>query len=387
MTRPKGVHFDTKRQLAYTYFHTCHWMICKNTPGEKARFSLSLSVPRGLRVIASGEPHQARTLPPVSSQKENRHIPTTFSYSSRGSSEVNSEENVVISLSSKTLSLLPPQQFESIGGFSGFLTLHISLVLRWAHSSTYKNKIAGITYHFYGIGFSKQQLKALFRGTPGIYAFFRKKAGVKLPFRHYRQVLVPGTAAQELSTLSIVGERFVLPLLRTPQEDWLLVHELAHQWWGNLVTCANWSHFWLNEGLVVFLVAAYKHHRWGKMAYLREIQLAKRRWNYARQRSFDVPLQYKGSFPSGRLKRAIVYSKGALFFHLLVTADGKATVLVSPMREYTRHYAGSAVTSQQLERVFQKHAPFSLRPLFRTWVYGTTHQKRSLRTSSQPVRK
>ena len=37
-------------------------------------------------------------------------------------------------------------------------------------------------------------------------------------------------------------------MLTTPEEDWAIAHELAHQWWGDLVTCADWTHFWLNQG-------------------------------------------------------------------------------------------------------------------------------------------
>jgi aminopeptidase N len=50
-----------------------------------------------------------------------------------------------------------------------------------------------------------------------------------------------------------------------PHRGRLVAHELAHQFWGNLITCADWSHFWLNEGLTVFMVAAYKEERWGRL--------------------------------------------------------------------------------------------------------------------------
>jgi len=36
----------------------------------------------------------------------------------------------------------------------------------------------------------------------------------------------------------------------------VIVHELAHQWWGNLVTAQTWQHFWLNEGITTFMTAA-----------------------------------------------------------------------------------------------------------------------------------
>lgn len=57
------------------------------------------------------------------------------------------------------------------------------------------------------------------------------------------------------------------PVLADPTDDWVIVHELAHQWWGNLISCATWQDFWLNEGITTFMTAAWKEHRFGRAAY------------------------------------------------------------------------------------------------------------------------
>ena len=49
--------------------------------------------------------------------------------------------------------------------------------------------------------------------------------------------------------------------------DWLLHHELGHEWWGNLVTAVDWRHFWLHEGLCTYMQALYAEEREGIMAY------------------------------------------------------------------------------------------------------------------------
>lgn len=51
---PLGVHFDA--EAVYTTFHTCHWMVCREEPGARARLTLALLAPQGLSVVASGEP-------------------------------------------------------------------------------------------------------------------------------------------------------------------------------------------------------------------------------------------------------------------------------------------------------------------------------------------
>ena len=84
-------------------------------------------------------------------------------------------------------------------------------------------------------------------------------------------------------------------MFQSPAEDWLIVHELAHQWWGNSIICKDWSHFWLNEGITSFMVAAYKEKRWGRSYYEHELKLARNRYQFAVDNNFDVPLSILGS--------------------------------------------------------------------------------------------
>ncbi|MBW3560537.1 MAG: hypothetical protein KY449_12390 [Proteobacteria bacterium] len=96
-----------------------------------------------------------------------------------------------------------------------------------------------------------------------------------------------------------------------------MAHELAHQWWGNLVTCESWSEFWLNEGVTTYMVAAWKEHRWGRAAYDREMEIARRGRERAAAAGFDKPLSWPGDYPSLRVRRAVQYGKGALFMGAL----------------------------------------------------------------------
>jgi len=105
------------------------------------------------------------------------------------------------------------------------------------------------------------ELPALFAPTGQMLGWFEDKAGVPFPHARYAQVLTAGNAAQELVSHSLIGRAFLDPILKSPQEDWVIAHELAHQWWGNLVICETLSEFWLNEGVTTFMVAAWKEHR------------------------------------------------------------------------------------------------------------------------------
>lgn len=217
-------------------------------------------------------------------------------------------------------------------------------------------------------GDSEDRARAKFRDSARMLAFFEDKAGVPLPQPSYTQVLLPGSAAQEASSFALIGHRMLDPIAADPKEDWVIAHELAHQWWGNLITCASWHELWLSEGLVTFMTAAWKQERWGEAEYRREMTLARERWQRARDAGFDRPLSWAGDYPSLGFRRAIHYSKGALFFDALRRELGDAAFW-DGLRRYTRAQFGRSVTARDLQASFEAAAGPSLQPLFDAWVY------------------
>jgi aminopeptidase N len=318
---PRGVTFGPDG--AYTIFFSCHWMVCREEPGDKATLSLAITVPRGATVVASGGPEAPR--------------PTRDGLVRHVWREPRPHSSYLFAF--------------AVGPFSRTVERHGRTALE-----------------YYAANVDPSMLARLFAETGEMLDFFAEKAGLPFPQPAYRQVLVEGDEAQEAAAFSILGRKTLEHRLETPDEDWAVAHELAHQYWGNLVTCADWSHFWLNEGLTVFMVGAWKEHRWGRAAYQRELDLARQRRQRAIDAGFDVPLAFAGEYPSLKLKRAIVYSKGALFLAALREAMGDASFW-SALRKYTRTFAGRSVTSADFQRVFAASTPRDLRPLFEGWVY------------------
>lgn len=210
----------------------------------------------------------------------------------------------------------------------------------------------------------------LFAPTADMAAFFAERAGAPMPGGRYTQVLTSGDEAQEAAGFSVLSERVVAAQEQEPQEDWAIAHELAHQWWGVSVTCADWSHMWLNEGVVTFMVAAWKERRWGADAYRREIELNRRRWQTLVARDRDYPLAYAGVYPSLGARRAIAYAKAAVFPDTLRTHMGE-DAFWRGLRAYTRARMGSSVVSDDFQRAMEMAAGESLAPLFDTWVRPT----------------
>jgi aminopeptidase N len=310
-------------QHIYTAFDTCTWMPCAGPDLSRASINISLDIPTGYHSVASGE----RVADSKSNLKEHRK---------------------------QRWQQARPYPLYTLGFAAG-------------QFSEVFDATRGQRLRFLGAEDDAAALALKFKESGQVLDFFEAKAGVPLPHTTYTQVLLPGGVAQEASSFALIGKKMLDPILQDPQEDWVIAHEMAHQWWGNLITCAHWRDFWLNEGITVFMTAAWKQHRWGEAAYQREMQLARQRWQRAKDANFDKPLSWPGDYPSLSLKRSIHYSKGALFIDALRTAMGEAAFW-DGLRRYTQANAGRSVNAADFERAMQSATSASLREMFGQWV-------------------
>jgi len=214
-----------------------------------------------------------------------------------------------------------------------------------------------------------QKIDDIFIDVPDMISFFENKAGFPLPNNAYKYVIVDGYMAQEATGFSLVGEKYAHTVLEDKSENWFIAHELAHEWWGNSITCANFSHFWLNEGLVQFLVAAYKQHLFGEDAYKKEISIFIARVNRAVQKGKVSPVAFKHQIKEQEINRSMAYSKGALVFYMLRAKLGDK-VFWQALKHYSVENKQSSVTTDDLKQAFEHISKQDLTDFFERWVYG-----------------
>ena len=206
--------------------------------------------------------------------------------------------------------------------------------------------------------------RRLFGVTSDMIETFTRLTGVKYPWSSYAQT----TVTDFIGGMENVGATTLVDWLPDAEayrdRPWfrhtLIPHELAHQWFGNLVTTENWSNYWLNEGMAEFMAGQYWGTKQGRHAeddfYLEEYQ--RFLVSDARRR---VPL---ASFNSNN-----VYTKGALVMQMLKKQLGAERFWASLNRYLTRHSFANA-TSDDLRRAVMHATGQNLGWFWDQWIYG-----------------
>lgn len=318
-----GVRFFPEGSQVYTVFSTSQWTVCADAPDDKATLSLTLILPSNLTPLANGRLISTRKLAnqkTASLWKQHYPIPTyTF----------------------------------------GFAAGPYRIV---------KEKKHDLEFQYLVTSFSDEETRRIFHDTPDMLEFFEDRSGVKYADKTYAQVLAAGGVEQEMSSFTALKEAYGKGVLKNEQDQWLGAHEFAHQWWGNMVTCRDWNHFWLNEGIATFMAAAYLEHRFGRDVYLREIESYRANYEKVRGAGKDKSLVFPDWLHPTREDRTLVYDKGAYVMHLLRLEMGE-TAFWQGLRNYTRRYFGKSVVTSDFEAEMQQASTKDLSKFFAEWIH------------------
>lgn len=213
-----------------------------------------------------------------------------------------------------------------------------------------------------------------FGRTVRMLDFFSERFGIDYPWEKYAQVVVhqfvfggmENTSATTLYGRTMHDERAILD--STP--DWLIAHELGHQWWGDLVTCKDWSHLWLNEGFATYsevLWAEYALGRderdWHLLADLRDARSGTTQSRPVLDRRYRHP----GSMFDNR-----VYPKGGWILHMLRSRLGDDDFFRG-LQRYGTVYAYQSAETSDLRQIFERLYGVSLERFFYDWTERPGH--------------
>jgi aminopeptidase N len=317
-----GIRFFPELSQVYTVFSTSQWTVCVDAPEDKATLKLTLIVPAKLTAISNGNLISTRKIgdKEQSVWEQKSPIPTyVFGF--------------------------------SVGPFR-----------------TIREKPKSVQLQYLVTSFTDQEARKIFRDTPDMLEFFESHSGVRYADKTYSQVLAAGGVEQEMSSFTAMNEAYGKGMLANERDLWLGAHEFAHQWWGNMVTCRDWNHFWLNEGIATFMAAAYIEHRFGHDAYLREIESYRANYEKVRAAGKDKSLVFPNWLHPTREDRTLVYDKGAYVMHLLREEMGDQSFW-NGLKIYTRRFFGKSVVTSDFKAAMEEANGKSLDTFFDRWVY------------------
>ncbi len=156
--------------------------------------------------------------------------------------------------------------------------------------------------------------------------------------------------------------------------DWIYVHELGHQWWGDNVTCATWADTWLNEGMASYCEAIWAESQGGASAY-RSYMTNSQSVSDPSGPIYNYPDPFDGN---------TIYNKGAWVCHMLRGVLGDAAFF-SAMLDYRATYQGRSVTTAQFQASLEASTGRELDLFFNEWVYGVDRPKYTLSTLTESI--
>ena len=318
-----GIRFFPAEQQVYTVFSTSQWLVCIDDPADKATLTLKLILPANLTPIANGD---------FVSQRELTGNKRVFAWEQRRA--------------------IPTYVF-------GFAAGPFHAV---------REKRGNVELQYFATNYTESEVRRIFRDTPDMLNFFETRSGVKYADRTYTQVLAAGGVEQEMSSFTALKEAYGKQLLENEQDLWLAAHEFAHQWWGNMVTCRDWNHFWLNEGIATFMAAAYLEHRFGRALYMREIETYRANYEKVKAAGKDKSLVFPDWLHPTSDDRTLVYDKGAYVLHLLREQIGERAFW-NGLKLFTQRHFGKSVVTEDFVAAMEEANGKSLQGFFAKWVY------------------
>ncbi|NEQ72134.1 MAG: M1 family metallopeptidase [Okeania sp. SIO2C9] len=213
--------------------------------------------------------------------------------------------------------------------------------------------------------------------TPQMIDFFSQEFGYKYPYPKYAQVCVnefifggmENTSTTLLTDRCLLDERAALD---NRNSESLVAHELAHQWFGDLIVIKHWSHAWIKEGMATYSEVLWTEHEYGQddAAYylLKE----------ARSYIAEDKSRYRRPIVTNIYREAIelydrhLYEKGACVYHMIKTELGDE-LFTKAIHTFVKNNAHKTVETIDLLRAIEQATGRNLLFLFDQYVFRGGH--------------
>ena len=304
-----------------------YWFPCYDYPNDRATFETYLTVDSAQTAVSNGRLVEVKTLP--------GHGKRTFHYS---------------------------QEVPAVSYLISVAIGEYDLV---------KQDFEGIPVEYYvPKGTPKESTLRSFGLTPDMMKFFSERIGVRYPYPKYAQSTIVDFLYGGMENISATTQTFETlhpaDVENEASSQGLVAHELAHQWWGDLLTCRDWSHAWLNEGFATYFEALYNEHHKGEDEFQYEMLESARSYFKEDSEKYRRPIVEPLYTDPMDVFDNHLYPKGGWTLHMLRGMLGDDLFWKSIHRYAEQHRAGIVVTDD-LRRAFEEVTGQSLVWFFEEW--------------------
>ena len=212
-----------------------------------------------------------------------------------------------------------------------------------------------------------------FERTKQMLDRFASKLGVPYPWAQYAQTAVDdfvATGMENTSATTLTTHSLVNPKLAAEDHDGadeVTSHELAHQWFGDLVTCKDWANLWLNEGFADYFQRVWNERRYGEDDADFEFWRDQNEWN-RQPRLFPVPIVSR-DFDDSTEYQDNIYDKAGWVLRMLHERLGDED-FYRALRHYLEVNRGQNVVTADLQKAVEQATSVNVDKFFDQWVYG-----------------
>lgn len=209
--------------------------------------------------------------------------------------------------------------------------------------------------------------------TKDMLSYFSEVTGVKYPWPKYAQSSMYdfGGGMENVSATTLGQDSLTEEREGFYNMDSLNSHELAHQWFGDLVTCMHWGDTWLNESFATYFEMLYMRHSRGENEYLTEVAGNTRSY-LAEARRYLRPISTKFYSNPDVMFDSHTYPKGGVVLHTLRRQIGDEAFFAG-INYYLTKWRHTPVESAQLRRAFLEATGINVEPFWAQWFEKPGH--------------
>ncbi len=233
----------------------------------------------------------------------------------------------------------------------------------------------GIEVDYYVEPEFEKYAKAIFGNTPEMLSFFSDKLGYPYPWDKYAQVVVRDyvSGAMENTSASIFMEALQVDDRELLDNDWdyIIAHELFHQWFGDLVTTESWSNLPLNEAFATYAEYLWSEYKYGDDAAANTLMKeAASYFSEAETKQVDLIRFYYDDKEDMFDNHS--YAKGGRILHMLRKYVGDEAFFAS-LQHYLKKNEYKPVEVHNLRLAFEEVTGEDLNWFFNQWFLASGH--------------